>query len=222
MCDRPPASSRARESDFGLAGGAPHFFSGVGRKGFRRLGVMDHEGSPASPPGRSPPAVAHRLARGLAGVRAPVPAAGPYRGVAGLSRGGARSAPSACSAPRRRRRRSRRRPPRARPTPCEPSTIRLASCSSATLRDPLPGRRSLDRRAPGAKAGSLGERGAVGGGLLGRRADLGDLRGVELQPAGGQEPDVERLPHRDDERVASGASRRPASSIASLASSEPS
>ena len=60
----------------------------------------------------------------------------------------------------------------------------------------------FDLRALGAEARGLGERRAGGGGLLGRRPHVGDLRRVELHPAGGYEPDVERLPHRDDQRLA--------------------
>jgi hypothetical protein len=38
--------------------------------------------------------------------------------------------------------------------------------------------------------------------LRGRGPDFGDLRRIELETGGGQEANVERLPHREDERFA--------------------
>ena len=104
----------------------------------------------------------------------------------------------------------------------DPSTIRLASCSSATADDALPGRRRVDRKALRSESRPLGQRGSVRGSLLRGLLHLGGVLGVEVLLVDRYESDVGRLPDAENQRVAPRRELPPASSIASWASSEPS
>ena len=95
----------------------------------------------------------------------------------------------------------RRTPPRPL-RPWEPSTIRRASCSSASSAMPFQVGARFDLGALGAEARGLGERRARGGGLLRPPPERRRSAPRRTASAGGQEPDVERLPHGDDERLA--------------------
>jgi hypothetical protein len=72
------------------------------------------------------------------------------------------------------------------------------------LNDCLPGGRALDRERRRPEAGRLRQLGAVLGGLLGGVPDVVGGGGVELRAGLGHEPDVERAPHREHDRVATG------------------
>jgi hypothetical protein len=68
----------------------------------------------------------------------------------------------------------------------------------------FPGGRALDRQGRGPEAGGLGQRRAVLGGLLGSVPDVVRAGGVEVCVGLGYEPDAERAPYREDNRVAPG------------------
>ena len=84
---------------------------------------------------------------------------------------------------------------------CGPSTIRLASCSSAVCDDALPGRRRLDGHAARQESGLGGQRRPVGGGPLGGSPHLGGPVGVEVLVVGRGEADVDGLPDAHDQGV---------------------
>ena len=67
--------------------------------------------------------------------------------------------------------------------PWEPSTIRPASCSSATSTMPFQVGADSTAAARALNPACSGQRGSLGGGLLGGLLDLGDLRRVELRLA---------------------------------------
>jgi hypothetical protein len=72
------------------------------------------------------------------------------------------------------------------------------------LNDCLPGGRALDRERRRTEAGRLRQLGAVLGCLLGGVPDVVGGGSVELRAWLGHEPDAERAPHREDDRVATG------------------
>jgi hypothetical protein len=67
--------------------------------------------------------------------------------------------------------------------------------------DRLPGGRSLEGQWGRPEPGRLGQRGAVLGGLLGSLPDVVCAGGVELRAGLRYEPDAERAPHREDDRI---------------------
>jgi hypothetical protein len=88
--------------------------------------------------------------------------------------------------------------------PWEPSTIRLQSWSSPALTIPVQvgaaSIASLRARNPACSASEAPSAAVSSAACLTSAICVG----VELQPAGRHEPDLERLPYRDDEGVASG------------------
>lgn len=70
--------------------------------------------------------------------------------------------------------------------------------------DRLLGGRSLDRQGLGPESGRIGERGPVRGGLLGGLLDVAGAGRIELGTGLRHEPDAERPPDGQDERVAPG------------------
>ena len=69
------------------------------------------------------------------------------------------------------------------------------------LDDALPGRRGFDGDAARQESGIACQRCPVGGGLFGGSAYLGGLIGVKVSAARRCEPDIDRLPYTDDQRV---------------------
>jgi hypothetical protein len=72
------------------------------------------------------------------------------------------------------------------------------------VNDPLPYGRSLDRDGLRPESGCISQRGSVCGGLLGSLPDLVAACCVELRARIRKKPNVERMPHGDDERFAIG------------------
>jgi hypothetical protein len=70
------------------------------------------------------------------------------------------------------------------------------------VHDRLPGGRALDRQRHRAESGRIGERRAVLSGLLGCLPDVVGARRVELRTRFWHEPDGERAPHRENDRLA--------------------
>jgi hypothetical protein len=72
------------------------------------------------------------------------------------------------------------------------------------VNDPLPCRRSLDGDGLRPESGCIGERGSVCGGLLGSSPDFVAACCIELGARIRKKPNVERMPHGDDEGFAIG------------------